>query len=166
MYVYYTLATFSSSIVLMASGNSAFIASGAFALFLFLVYAGEVYFSYMNLTSRPTSFPPTFQAPTSADAPANPAYQMPSQPSSFEPATAPPPSVFAPPPYYPPDINTQATAAAMSSPPTTTTPPPPSQPTDTVDTTQTHDKSLYNTNPTYPSALNYPPKEVHAQSYF
>ncbi|KAK3852873.1 hypothetical protein Pcinc_040558 [Petrolisthes cinctipes] len=190
LYSYYTLATFSSSIVLMAARNSTFIASGVFCLFLSLVYVAEVYFAYMRLTSRPVSFPPTFQEPNPAEYPTNTgpptyptntapptyptntgpptyppihsSYTNPS-PSSFEPTPA--QSVFSPPPYYPPDTNTgppttttttTATAAAAAAAEVAV---------DTVDKSQTdHNKSIYNTNPTYPEALNYPPKDI--QPYF
>ncbi|XP_042856295.1 uncharacterized protein LOC122242929 [Penaeus japonicus] len=120
--VYYTLAVFVSSILLMADGYSLFVASGVFCLFLSFFYGADIYFTYLNVSNRPTSFPPVSQpaAPPQAmqdtvDTTSNPNNVFvtnPTYPSTmnYPPSTVnyppstmnyPPPGMNYPPPEYP-----------------------------------------------------------------
>ncbi|XP_047474722.1 uncharacterized protein LOC125029037 [Penaeus chinensis] len=118
--VYYTLAVFVSSILLMASGYSLFVASGVFCLFLTFFYGVDVYFTYLNVANRPTSFPPASQpagssqgAQDTVDTAANPNNVFvtnPTYPSTmnyppstvtYPPTVTSPPTVYYPPPEYP-----------------------------------------------------------------
>nr|XP_027211472.1 uncharacterized protein LOC113804776 [Penaeus vannamei] len=107
--VYYTLAVFVSSILLMASGYSLLVASGVFCLFLTFFYGADIYFTYLNVSNRPTSFPAASQpagssAQDTVDTATNPNNVFVTNPTYPSTMNYPPPTVNYPPSTmnYPP----------------------------------------------------------------
>ncbi|XP_042856296.1 uncharacterized protein LOC122242930 [Penaeus japonicus] len=93
--IYYTLAMFVSSVLLIATGYSVYVTCGVLCLVLSFVYGADIYFTYLNVKTGNPTCPSTMNYPPST-------MNCPPSSVNYPPSTInyPPPGMSYTPPEY------------------------------------------------------------------